>query len=222
MRIATSSPQSRRRRSSATDIQERYAHTDELSRARLLRIALLDTGSVNVVGSGGGAQPAGDPLAGNLVYQNTAADVRYMVDYCNRHHLAASISIFEPGFLRLALAHHEAGDLPRGTLIKLYFGGPGALFGLPPTAASLDAYLAMLAGSGLDWLVAVQGGDVTAELAQLAIERGGHVRVGLEDYAGPRTPRNEELVAEVVALAEAEGRSVASPQEAARALDVPD
>lgn len=48
------------------------------------------------------------------------------------------------------------------------------------------------------------------------------MRVGLEDYAGPRTPRNEERVAEVVALAEAEGRSVASPQEAARALDVPD
>ena len=34
-------------------------------------------------------------------------------------------------------------------------------------------------------MVGVIGGDVTATpLAALAIARGGHVRVGLEDYAG--------------------------------------
>ena len=47
----------------------------------------------------------------------------------------------------------------------------------------------MLDGCDLPWAVAVIGGDVVGSgLARLALERGGHVRVGLEDYAGPRTP----------------------------------
>ena len=80
----------------------------------------------------------------------------------------------------------------------------------------------MLCGTSLPWAVAVIGGDVTAcGMARLALERGGHVRVGLEDYAGPRTPTNAELVAEVVALARAAGRSVATPAQAARLLSLP-
>ena len=145
-----------------------------------------------------------------------------MMDYCREHRLAPSISIFEPGWLRLALAYHARGELPRGTMLKLYFGGGSPLFGLPPTQHSLEAYLAMLDGTGLPWLVAVLGGDVVAGgLARLAIEHGGHVRVGLEDYDGPRQPRNEELIQEVVALAEAAGRPVATLEEAARVLDLP-
>jgi hypothetical protein len=52
---------------------------------------------------------------------------------------------------------------------------------LPPTRAALDAYLEMLDGASLPWAVAVIGGDVIASgLARLALERGGHLRVGLE------------------------------------------
>ncbi|MHB8694985.1 MAG: 3-keto-5-aminohexanoate cleavage protein [Solirubrobacteraceae bacterium] len=40
-------------------------------------------------------------------------------------------------------------------------------------------------------------------LAQLAIERGGHVRVGLEGCAGGSQPSNAELVGQVVSLAHA-------------------
>ena len=199
-------------------MRERYAHIEELREAGLLRVALLDPGTTNFDGLG----PDGAPGTGDGVYQTTFGDVRWMADYCRQHRLAPSVSIFEPGLLRLALAYHARGELPRGAMIKLYFGEGRMLFGLPPTRASLDAYLAMLDGTGLPWLVAVLGGDVTeGELARLAIERGGHVRVGLEDYDGPRRPRNEELVREVVALAEAAGRPVATPQEAARLLDVP-
>jgi uncharacterized protein (DUF849 family) len=114
-------------------------------------------------------------------------------------------------------------------LVKLYFGGDasylgdaaasGVTFGLPPTATALAAYLEMLDGCGLPWAVAVIGGDVVASgLARLALERGGHVRVGLEDYAGPRRPSNVELVAEVTALARSVGRPVAAPADAARIL----
>jgi uncharacterized protein (DUF849 family) len=200
-----------------TDIRERYTHIEELDDAGLLRVGLIDPGSVNL----GGLDAEGVPAATDGVYQNTYADVRHMIDRCTIRRLAPSISIFEPGFLRLALAYHAAGRLPPGALIKLYFGGGRPGFGLPPTRASLDAYLAMLDGTGLPWSVAVLGGDVSEALAQLAIERGGHVRVGLEDYDGPRQPRNEELVSEMAALAKAGGREVATPRQAAEILGVP-
>ena len=119
--------------------------------------------------------------------------------------------------------------MPRGALVKLYFGGDegylggtGVTFGLPPTAPSLEAYLAMLEGCDLPWSVAVLGGDVIASgLARLALERGGHLRVGLEDHAGRRRPTNEELVREAAALVRATGRRVATCAEAARILGLP-
>lgn len=198
-----------------TDIHERYAHVEELADSGDLDLAIVDPGSVNL----GPLDAEGLPAPIDLVYQNTYADARYMFDACRARDLAVHVSIFEPGFLRVALAYRAAGRLPRAK-IQLYFGGPTLPFGLPPTAASLEAYLAMLAGSGLPWMVGVIGGDAGATLAEAAIRRGGHVRVGLEDYAGPRQPRNEELVAEIAALARRLDRPLATPEEARRILGI--
>jgi uncharacterized protein (DUF849 family) len=201
---------------SHTNPQERYAHVVELADLGVLRMALIDPGSVSLGPLGADGLPA--PV--DVVYQNTFADVRYMADVCLERGVPAHVSIFEPGFLRVALACISGGRFPRAK-ISLYFGGPRFPFGLPPTLPSLDAYLAMLEGTGLPWMVAVLGGDVRATpLAEAAIRRGGHVRVGLEDYAGPRSPRNEELVAEVADLARRCGRALATPAEAAKLLGV--
>jgi uncharacterized protein (DUF849 family) len=114
--------------------------------------------------------------------------------------------------------------------VKLYFGGDdgylgggrGLAFGLPPTRRALEAYLEMLDGSGVVWAVAVLGGDVVGSgMARMALERGGHVRVGLEDYGGPRSPSNEELVREVATLARDVGRPPATIDETARILGMP-
>lgn len=199
-----------------TTIEARYAHIPELAEAGVLGMGLIDPGSVNF----GPRDPDGRPSAVDVVYINTLRDTRYMFDMCEKYRLGPSISIFEPGFLKTALAYHSAGRMPGGALIKLYFGGGSSGFGLPPTVASLDAYLGMLEGTGLPWLVAALGGDIIASgLAAVAIERGGHVRVGLEDFAnGTRTPSNVEMVKEVVALAAKQGRPVASCAEAASIL----
>jgi uncharacterized protein (DUF849 family) len=198
-----------------TTIRERYAHVEELADTGVLRMAVLDPGSVSL----GPVDDEGLPAPVDLVYQNSFADVRYMADRCRERGLAAHVSIFEPGFLRVALAYHAAGRLPPAK-IQLYFGGPALPFGLPPTAASLDAYLGMLAGTDLPWMVGVIGGDVSSTLAGLAIERGGHVRVGLEDYAGAGRPRNEELVAAIAEMARRHGRPIATPVEAAEIIGV--
>ena len=96
-------------------------------------------------------------------------------------------------------------------------------FGMFPTESCLNAYISMLEGTGLEWSVAVLGGDnVGSGFTRLALERGGHVRVGLEDfYAGPRTPTNTELLDELVSLCDEVGRPVASPSEARELLGLP-
>ena len=193
-----------------------------------MRISIVDPGSVNL----GAADADGIPGGGfDFVYENNFTLIRHAVEICDRHQLGPSIACFEPGFVRTVLAYDRAGRLPSGAFVKLYFGGDfdylgggtgGAGFGLPPTNKALDAYLEMLEGTDLPWAVAVIGGDVIETgLAQRAIDMGGHLRVGLEDYAGPRTPRNAELVQEVVALAKSAGRPVATPQQTAEILGLP-
>lgn len=206
-------------------VEDRFAHVPPLAEAA--RMGVLDPGSVNL----GIAGEDGLPGPIEFIYANGYGDIRWVVDLLARHRLGPSVSIFEPGFLRTTLAYHRAGRLPRGAFVKLYFGGEGgylggppggATFGLPPTATALAAYLEMLAGSELPWAVAVLGGDVIdCGLARLALERGGHVRVGLEDHAGGDHPTNVELVAEVATLAREIGRPIASPTEAAALLGLP-
>ena len=108
--------------------------------------------------------------------------------------------------------------------MKFYFGADDQPFGLPPTETALEAYLEMIEGSDLPWLVSSFGDDcVGCGLAELAITRGGHLQVGLEPLgaAGGRKPTNVELVEEVVELAKRLGREVATPQQAAQILNLP-
>ena len=202
------------------DVQASYAHITPLAESGLMRLSLCDPGSVNL----GGLGPDGLPGSG-FVYANSFDDIEHQFGLCERHGLGPSIAIFEPGFLRCVLAWWRAGRLPAGAMVKFYFGGDDGFlsgFGLRPTPTALDAYLELLDGCDVPWAVAVLGGDVVESgIARVAIERGGHLRVGLEDYAGPRQPSNEELVREAVALAEDVGRPVATPDEAAKLLGLP-
>lgn len=198
-------------------IEQRYAHIEQLARWGVLGLGLVDPGTTDL----GRFARDGRPRAEGTIYQNTWADGVYMVETCRRLEVGLSVSIFEPGFLRFVLGYVDAGALPPGAFIKLYFGGPRAGFGLPPTEKALDAYLDMLDGTGLPWLVSVQGGDVIGSgLARLALERGGHVQVGLEPSGDP-TRSNAELVEEAVAAARACGREPASMAEARRLLQLP-
>lgn len=205
--------------------EDRFGHIPLLVESCGLRVSILDPGSVNLGAVGDDGIPGG---GFDFIYANDFGLIRHAVEICERHRLGPSIACFEPGFVRTVLAYRRAGRLPAGAFVKLYFGGSfdylggrpgGASFGLPPTEKALDAYLEMLEGTDLPWAVAVIGGDVVETgMARMALERGGHVRVGLEDYAGPRTPSNAELVDEATALAHATGRPIATPAEATQIL----
>ena len=207
------------------EVVARYAHVPILAEQGAIRMSLFDSGSVNLGALGDDGLPGG---GFDFVYANSFGDVRHMAALCERHRLGPSVAVFEPGFLRTVLAYWRAGRLPRGTFVKFYFGGDfdylggttrGVSFGLPPTPTALAAYLELLGDCPVPWAVAVIGGDVIESgMARLALERGGHLRVGLEDYAGARQPRNVELVEEAAALVRRVGREVADTARTAAIL----
>ena len=198
-------------------VQRRWSHVEELARRGMGGMTLVDPGSVNLgLASDGSVAPGADAGA----YANPLSDIGYMFARSAELGAAPSISVFEPGFLRTTLTWQRCGRLPAGAMVKLYFGGE-LEFGLPPTAASLDAYLELLEPSGLPWSVAVLGGDVVGcGLAERAIRRGGHVRVGLEDWAGAGEPSNLDLLRALVNLVERLGRPPATIRDTRRILGI--
>ena len=199
-------------------VETRYRHVERMAEEGLLAQGLCDPGTFNlsILDEDGLFAPS------DMLYRNDMHDSRYYVEACRRLSIGLSISIFEPGFLKFVLAYHREGKLPPGGMLKFYFASDDLPFGMPPSAASLDAYLGMLGDCDLPWLVSSFGDDcVGCGIAEEAIVRGGHVQVGLEPYAGHRQPTNVELVEEVVALAKKLGRPIASPAQAAEILELP-
>jgi 3-keto-5-aminohexanoate cleavage enzyme len=208
------------------DVETRFGHYRALAAAGM-RMGAFDPGSVNLASHG----PDGLPGRTSFVYQTSFKDIAALVELLEETRLGPAIAIYEPGWLRATLAYEKARRLPAGAFVKLYLAGDynfldgqksGVTFGLPPTEKALDAYLEMLEGSSLPWAASVIGGCVAKTgLARMAIERGGHVRVGLEDYGGEDQPTNAALVAEVVEIARGCGRPIATSAEAAEILRLP-
>lgn len=208
-------------------IQEKTSHLEPLRRLFPLRMGFVDPGSVNLTPTG----EDGKPFPTDWVYANSPADIAYKFELCKRLGLGPGMAIFEPGFLRAALAYVRAGAMPQGAFLRFYFGGEASyrgsgpidlLFGMPPIRSALDVYLEMLGDVDLPWSVAVVSGDpFDGGVARHALERGGHIRVGLEDYAGTKSPSNLELVEAAVALCKSVGRPVATAAQAAAILRLP-
>jgi len=201
-----------------TTIERRYGHLDKIAAAGCLTMGIVDPGSVNLAPFG----PDGAPAASDVVYINSSEDACFMVETCNRLGVPISFSIFDGSFMRATVGFIRAGRAPHGGIVKLYFGSELLPMGLPATEPCLDAYLSMLGEDcPLPWSVAIPGGDILATpVARLALERGGHLRVGLEDYVGPERPTNDELVARAVTLCREVGRPLATPAEARAIMKV--
>jgi uncharacterized protein (DUF849 family) len=145
------------------------------------------------------------------------------MDVCRTHDIGPSFAIYEPGFLRMVLIYLQSGRLAPHSLTKFYFSG-GAYFGrgtptfsAPPIVEALDLYLAMLGDATLPWGVAVLGGAILdTPIAERALARGGHLRVGLEDDASG--PANVDQVARAVELCSKLGRPVATCAQARELL----
>lgn len=210
---------------SGSGMADKLDHIERIAREVPVSMCAFDPGSTNI----GAPGPGGLPVGG--VYAVSYEDVRVAFEFCERFAMGPALGIYEPNALRTTLAWQRAGRLPAGSMVKLYFGGeyglmstePGVSFGLMPTESGLLAYLDMLEGTGLPWSVSVWGGDLMeTPIAKLALERGGHLHVGVEEfYSEGRSPSNEELIREAKALCDKVGRPLASFAETRRLLALP-
>lgn len=200
----------------------RFGHLPFLAELGVADMGVLDPGSVNFAAGTEGGLPTSD-----MVYKNSYSDIRFAFDQMDKLGLGPSLALYDPSFARAVIAWHRAGKLPKGTFVKFYFGGDYGFmtgrrgdpsFGLPPTRKALEAYLEMFEGIDLPWACAVLGGDaVGCGITRHALELGGHVRIGLEDYAGEDQPSNLDLLKAAVDLCHEVGRPIAT-QEQARAI----
>lgn len=202
---------------------EENAHLRPMAEAGVLSMFAIDPGITSFASRDEAGLPTRTYTDG-LRFDEAHA----MVELSKEMQASISLGVFEPGALRWILAYERAAGFSPGTMVKLYFGGthmvdqpgePGVNFGLPPTPEALDVYLAMMAESILPWTVSLFGDPILdSPLARAALDRGGHLRVGVEDAAGASPLSNAEMVAQAVSIATDVGRPVARGQEALAVL----
>ena len=193
-------------------------HQRPLAEAGLANMVLLDTGvcPISVINEKGLPGPA-DKF---WWYGFWPGDTEITLDVCKDLGTGASVSVFEPGWMKNVVAMARAGTLPRGSKVIMYFADYSWSGFAPPIPEALQLYLHMIEGLDLKWSVGMVGGDVMdTPLARMSLERGGNFRVGLEDWwTGPsnleQVKRAKELIAKV-------GRPIVTGAEAIKYLDIP-
>lgn len=184
---------------------QRYAAVDKLVNAGLIEWSVVDPGSTNI-------SHYADIAAGKegFVYANPESHVRYGLALAQRHAITPSYAIYEPGFMRLGAALHRAYPGAPVPIYRLMFSQHIAV-GLPPADWALDTYLRLLALEHAEapWMIAGLGVELD-ELMAVAVTRGGHVRVGLEDAPMGCPHDNLTLVRQARQRIESVGGTLAS------------
>lgn len=207
----------------AATFDEKMGHLPALERSNALRMIAVDPG----VASFGGLDDKGLPCT-LFTPCTTYEEANRLCDYANRIGVPLSLGIFEPGMLRWVVAQARRGGLPASSLVKFYLSTDRDPFrperkalnaGLPPTEAAVDVLLDMLDGTDLPWEVSVLGGVIhEMPLARYVIERGGHIRSGVEDAGGLTSATSAECVKAIRDIADAVGRPTATGSDALRVL----
>lgn len=201
--------------------KEKNAHLESMRQAGVLNMIAFDPGYTmfDILDEEG--------LPSKFMVQGfNFTESHELVEFANCANVPISVGIYEPGHLRWARAYATAGKFPPGTVLKLYLpaerslgGQPRKCPGLYPTKESLDMYLTMLEGVDIPWVVAVPGEWILdTPIARYALERGGHIRVGIEDCAGRTDMNNRETVEAAIELAKQVGRPVVTGAEAVAVL----
>lgn len=165
-------------------------------------MATLTTGTVNF---------------GQEVFWNPRPLVRDIAKRIRALGIKPEIECFDVGMIDEANALAKEGLIDLPAHYDFVLGVPGAL------SARVDALDFMIKSlpEGSTWTVAAVGRH-QLPFVELAAERGGNARVGLEDNIyvskGVLAKGNWELVAEAAKRAKAKGRTLATPEEARKIL----
>lgn len=193
--------------------QERFAHTETLAKRGLLEWAVVDPGSTNITRLD--EIPAGKQ---GFVYANPESHIRLGLELATRYRFHPGYALYEPGFVRLGAALERAYPQVPQCIYRFMFSD-GLSFGFPPQPYALDAFLRLLADEApyAPWMIAGLDVNITPLMAY-AIQRGGHIRVGLEDAPFGATRTNVQLVEEAVRVIRSAGKEPATIREIRQAL----
>ena len=207
----------RERRTWPGEIQ--CGHQRILAEAGVVNMVLFDTGVVPI----GVYDKQGVPGPDSTFwwYGFGPDDVRFIQQVCKDFGTGASISVFEPGWMKNVVAMARAGTLPRGSKLNIYFAMDSFAGCAPPIPEALELYLKMIEGLDLNWTVGYIGSKSVMDtpLARLALERGGSFRVGIEDW--PNGDSNVDQIERAKEIISAVGRPIVTGADAIEYLDIP-
>jgi uncharacterized protein (DUF849 family) len=199
--------------------EERLDHILAMARdtAGAPHFAPLDMGSVNVDRYNAQARRFETT---DLVYKNSTQTLTYFAEHIRQAGLKPYLVSWTIGFTRYTQAFLEMGLLDEPAFVCFCLTDNTFLGGHPGTLKGLQAHLDFLPeGKRVEWTVVNFGGNLFA-LAASVIAQGGHVSIGLGDYAYTELgqPTNADLVRRVAEIARELGREVATPAEARQML----
>ncbi|NYT24009.1 3-keto-5-aminohexanoate cleavage protein [Alcaligenaceae bacterium] len=145
-------------------------------------------------------------------YVNSIATLRYLAGHVQRMGLKELMCAWTVPCLRTVDAFVHAGwirDDPALVCVVLTEGGIQG--GHPGTPEGLLSMLQFMPQRNIEWSVCCREGNLF-NVAGLALERGGHLSIGLGDYAYAElgAPANAELVRRAAELGASFGRPAAS------------
>ena len=151
------------------------------------------------------------------IFVNTEKTIKAFAKVMHERRILPECECFEKGHLDTVLRLYKKGYLKDPLHVSFVLGVQGGMTGEARDFHFLRESLPDHATYSVAGI-----GRFQMPLAALAIAHGGHVRVGLEDNIylskGVLAQGNQALVKEVVKMATAHGRSIATPQEARKIL----
>ncbi len=171
----------------------------------LPEMATLDCGTLN--------------FGGDDIFVNTENDIQYFATKMNQMNVRYEMECFEKGHIDTTLRFIKKDVIQHHLHYSFVLGVRGGMTGEERDFLFLKDSIPENATFSVAGI-----GKYEFSLAELSIQHGGHVRVGLEDNLyiekGVLARSNQELVEKVVALAKKHNRTVATPQEARRILEM--
>jgi 3-keto-5-aminohexanoate cleavage enzyme len=149
---------------------------------------------------------------GDDIFANSNGTIRAIAERLRQFGVKPELEVFDLGMLDTAIRLHAEGVLKGRQHVDFVLGVPGAM------AAEASHLRYLVSRLPADWCWSVAGvGRHELPMARVALELGGHVRVGIEDNIylsrGVLAAGSFELVAAVVAIGREVGRDVMSIEE---------
>lgn len=151
-------------------------------------------------------------------YVNTTRTLRQFAETLARLGVKPYLQIWNVPMLRWVAAFVMAGFVKLPLFMNFTMSSEQAFLAVHPgTAKGLSAYLDFLPESvPIEWGATLAGDDI-ARVAEMIIDRGGHISVGLGDYAYDGL-KNWQVADKIVRLATKLGCEIATPADVKQML----